>query len=156
MTTYPPGVTVCAWTQPDLNLVSQFNRLACERQVGCLFVDVSHGRHATIGPFYVPGDGACYECFRQRLRQNTAALAELDAAHQKMIEGTQTLPPYGCLPAFRYTVVGLATTEVFAYLSRHRALSTLNRAATVDLDGMALWTEPVWRIPWCPACGDSS
>jgi bacteriocin biosynthesis cyclodehydratase domain-containing protein len=144
---------VCIWERPDLPMVLRVNAAACRRRTPCLFVDLSHGRHATLGPFYVPGEGACYHCFRQRWRQNTAAPAEFDAAESAMLDRQGPLPAYGTLPAFRYQVVGMACGELFAFLSRHRPLRTLNRAATVDLEGLRLWTEPSWQIPWCPTCG---
>jgi bacteriocin biosynthesis cyclodehydratase domain-containing protein len=144
---------VCIWEQPDLEMVLRVNAAVCRGRMPCLFVDLSHGRHATVGPFYIPGEGACYECFRERWRQNTAALEEFDAARSAMIEGKERLPAYGILPAFRYQVAGMACAELIAYLARHRALETLNRAATVDLEGLRAWAEPVWQIPWCPACG---
>jgi len=144
---------VCIWEQPDLRRVLDVNAVACRRRLPCLFVDLSHGQHMTVGPFYVPSEGACYQCFRQRWRENTAALEEFEAAETAMLQSGQPLPAYGILPSFRYVVVGLACAELFALLAEHRPLRTLNRAVTVDPDGMKLWTEACWQIPWCPACG---
>ena len=143
----------CIWQQPDLEMALRVNAAACRLAKACLFVDLSHGRHATLGPFYMPGEGACYQCFRDRWRQNTAALAEFEAAESAMLAGDGPLAAYGVLPAFRYQVVGMACAELFAFLSRHRPVRTLNRVATVDLEDLKLWTEPAWRIPWCPVCG---
>lgn len=148
-----PKALVCICEQPDVAFAEQVNAAACERRLPCLFVDLSHGRHATIGPFFIPGEGACYRCYRDRWRQNATSAAEHEAAERVMIESRKRLPAYGLLPAFRYQVVGLGCGEVFALLSRHRALCTLNRIATVDLERMRVWTEPCWRIPWCLACG---
>jgi bacteriocin biosynthesis cyclodehydratase domain-containing protein len=144
---------VCIWEQPDLEMVLRLNAAACRGRTACLFVDLSHGRHATVGPFYIPGEGACYQCFRERWRQNAAALEEFEAAQSAMLQRKEPLAAYGILPAFRYQVVGMACAELVAYLARHRAVGTLNRAATVDLEGLRAWTEPVWQIPWCPTCG---
>jgi len=144
-------LTVCAWEQLDAKLVSQVNEAACREGRPCLFVDLSHGCHATIGPFYVPGESSCYECYRQRWRQNTAALAEADAAWDAARQ--RPAAPHGTLPAFRYQVAGVAAGEVFAFFSRHRPLRTLNRAVTVDFEALQMWSEPVWRIPWCQSCG---
>jgi bacteriocin biosynthesis cyclodehydratase domain-containing protein len=146
----------CIWEQPDLEMVLRVNAAACRGRTACLFVDLSHGRHATVGPFYVPGEGACYQCFRDRWRQNTAALAELEAAESAMLARHEPLVAYGILPAFRYQAAGMACGELFAFLARHRPVRTLNRAVTVDLEGMKLWAEPVWQIPWCPTCGSST
>ena len=87
------------------------------------------------------------------LAADTAAFAEADAAWNAALNRCDAAVPHGTLPAFRYQVAGLAAAEVFAFLSRHRPLRTLNRAVTVDFEAMRTWTEPVWRIPWCPVCG---
>ena len=148
-----PSAVVCICEQPDLTYAEQVNAAACRQRVPSLFIDLSHGRHATIGPFFIPGEGACHRCYRDRWRQNTASAAEHEAAERVMIETRRPLPAFGLLPAFRYQVVGLACGEIFAFLSRHRALCTLNRIATVDLERMRIWTEPCWQIPWCRTCG---
>jgi bacteriocin biosynthesis cyclodehydratase domain-containing protein len=144
---------VCIWEQPDLRRVMDVNAVACRGRLPCLFVDLSHGQHVTVGPCYVPGEGACYHCFRHRWRENTASPEEFEAAESTMLRNGQPLPAYGILPAFRYVAVGLACGELFALLAEHRPLRTLNCTVTVDPDGMKLWTEPCWQIPWCPICG---
>lgn len=97
---------VCVVERPDLGGLLEANRLACSRSLPCLFADLSHGRHATVGPFFLPGEGACYQCFRQRLRENTASPAEMKASDDWMLsEGP--LPPVGCPPGFRYQVAGV-------------------------------------------------
>ncbi len=148
-------VLVCAWERPDLAMVARVNRGACLHRRPCLFVDHSHGRHATVGPFFIPQESACYACFRRRLHENTAAYPELLAAEAAMERSGAPLPACGTLPAHRHQVAGLACAEVVAFLALHRPLRTLNRAVTLDLEGVRLWSEPVWRVPWCPECGDT-
>lgn len=147
------AVTACIWERPDLHWVEQVNQAATQTGTACLFVDLSHGRHATIGPFYVPSEGSCYRCFRHRLHQNTAAPAELRAADEHMRRTSEPLPAYGVLPAFRHHVAGIAANEIVAWHTRHRGLRTLNRIITVDFEGLTQWHEPAWRIPACPDCG---
>lgn len=148
-----PAALVCVCEAPDLALQLAVNDAACAARTPCLFVDLSHGRHATVGPFYLPDDGACHRCFRARLRENTAAFAELRAAEEQMIKTGRPLPEAGCLPAHRHLVAGLAAAEIVAFLTRERPLRTLNRALTVALAQLEMWSEPVWRVPWCEACG---
>jgi bacteriocin biosynthesis cyclodehydratase domain-containing protein len=148
-----PAALVCVCEAPDLALQLAVNDAACAARIPCLFVDLSHGRHATIGPFYLPDDGACHRCFRARLRENTAAFAELRAAEEQMIKTGRPLPEVGCSPAHRHLVAGLAAAEIVAFLTRERPLRTLNRAFTVALAQLEMWSEPVWRVPWCEACG---
>ena len=149
-----PAALVCICEAPDLALQLAINDAACAARTPCLFVDLSHGRHATVGPFYLPDDGACYRCFRSRLRENTAAFTELRAAEEQMIATGLPLPEAGCLPAHRHLVVGIAAAEIVALVTRERPLRTLNRALTVALFQLEMWSEPVWRVPWCEACGE--
>ena len=60
------GILRGLWEHPDPPLVAQVNELVCRQAVPCLFADLSHGCHATQGPFHVPGEGACYACYRER------------------------------------------------------------------------------------------
>jgi len=149
-----PAALVCVCEAPDLALQLAINDAACAARTPCLFVDLSHGRHATVGPFYLPEDGACYRCFRSRLRENTAAFAELRAAEEQMLTTGRPHPKVGCLPAHRHLVAGLAAGEIIAFSTRQNPLRTLNRAITVALFQVEMWSEPVWRVPWCEACGE--
>lgn len=144
---------VCVAEAPDLALFHSVNDSACRASLPCLFVDLSHGGHATVGPFFVPGDGACHACFRARLHENTAAFAEQRAAEQQMLDTGAPLPGEPCLPAHRALVAGVAVNELVAFFAQHRPLRTLNRAITIALEHARMWTEPVWRVPWCPSCG---
>lgn len=143
---------VCVIEQPDLSLQLGVNARAIEAGVACLFVDLSHGHHATLGPTYVPGASACIACFRVRLHENSESPAELAAAERHMNERRAPLPAFGLLPAHRQWVLGMAFTEVVAFHTRHRPLRTLGRAITVSFEETRSWSEPVWRVPRCPAC----
>ncbi len=139
--------------QPDLSRLLALNAAAIAGSVPTLFVDASHGRHATVGPFFIPGEGACLGCFRARLRENTAAFDELLATERLMLERGEPLAGVPLSPAHRHLVVGIAAAEVVTFFTRDRPLRTMNRAITVSFDELRTWSEPVWRVPWCPACG---
>ena len=144
-------VLISVTDAPDYKAHARINERAVRERKPCLFIDLSHGQHATVGPFYVPGEGACYECFRIRLRENTESYAELTAAEAHMLEHGP-LPGAGLLPAHRAWVLGLAATELLAFASRHRPLRTLNRVVTVAFEELRSFTEPAWRVPTCAVC----
>lgn len=148
----PHDLIVCAIERPDLALQHRIAELATRAHVACLFVDLSSGRHATLGPLYVPSESACIVCFRTRLHENSESPAELAAIDQHMLETERPLPAFGLLPAHRQWVLGMAMTEVIAFYTRHRPLRTLGRAVTVSFEELRTWSEPVWRVPGCPVC----
>lgn len=144
---------VIAWESPHLSFALDANERAARHRVPCLFVDLSHGRHATVGPFYLPGEGSCYACFRRRWREGSASRAEHEAAEQAMLATRRPLPAFGCLPAFRHGAAAFAALELTALAVGHRSLNTLNRALTIDWEGLSTWLESAWRFPWCEVCG---
>ena len=148
----PDDTLLCVSERPDLTLQLHANALAVRSGAACLFVDLSHGRHATVGPFYVPGESACIGCFRIRLRENAESHAELIAAERLMLETGEALPAYGTLPAHRHWVLGMAVAELVAHRTRHRPTRTASRALTVSFEEMRVWSEPVWRVDGCESC----
>jgi bacteriocin biosynthesis cyclodehydratase domain-containing protein len=149
----PCDVVVCLAEEPDLTRAFALNTAVIAGCQPALFVDASHGRHATVGPFYVPAESSCYRCFRARLHENTAAFDELLAAERLMLERGAPLAAVPVSSAHRHLVMAVAAVEVVAFVARHRPLRTLNRAITVSFDELRMWSEPVWRVPWCAACG---
>lgn len=144
-------LVVCVIERPDWGLQRDVNARAIAAGAACLFVDLSHGHHATLGPLYLPGESACIACFRTRLLENSESPAELAAANQHMLEHG-ALPAFGLLPAHRQWVLGMALTEIVAFYTRHRPLRTRGRALTVSFEELRSWSEPVWRVPRCAAC----
>lgn len=149
----PGDLIVCAIEAPDLTLQRQVNERAVRAGVACLFVDLSHGQHATLGPLYVPGESSCLACFRARLLQTSESPEELQAFEQHMLQSGAALPSFGVLPAHRQWVLGMTMSEVVAFFSQHRPLRTLNRAVTISFEELRVWSEPVWPLPHCEACG---
>lgn len=136
---------------PDLSAMLSMNQELIAKQIAALWVDLSHGSHATIGPFYVPRQGACYQCMRTRLRENTASFEELSAAENHMLSSKRSLPAVALLPAWVDWATSVAVTEVVAFITKTRPLRTFNRAVTISFDSLEMWSEPVWQVPWC-AC----
>lgn len=106
--------------------------------------------HATVGPLVLPGQSACHECFRLRLRGNRSMLD--DALGTPVATAVPRREP--ALPAYFVTLVA-ATAAAEAV----RRLSGLARPATV---GAFLSLTPaeavasrheVLKLPRCPVCG---
>jgi bacteriocin biosynthesis cyclodehydratase domain-containing protein len=149
-----PDVVVCAVESPDLPFLETVNQYVTSSGIPALFVDLSHGLHATVGPFYIPQEGSCYQCLYHRILENTSSYPE-QMAYGKVQLNSVPMKGYGTLPAFRYLVAGAVFLETLAFLSQFRSLRTLCGAITIDFMQLTAWREPVWRIPWCKACGNN-
>ena len=137
----------------DEEFAARVNRHVTRKTISTLFVDLSHGGFATIGPFYVRGEGACRACYRRRTLETADAAEELLAAREWSFRRKEPLNAYGCLPHQRHWIGAMVVAELLAFLGRSRPLRTLNGLLLVDFDAMAVHREPCWQIPWCEDCG---
>lgn len=99
-----------------------------------------------IGPTYVPGDGACFVCHEQRLRETFPLYDELAAQRRVDPPAATTLGPASAL------VGSLLSLEVLHVLVG-QPVSTRDRMLVMDIRTLdTRWTD-VERDPDCPACG---
>jgi bacteriocin biosynthesis cyclodehydratase domain-containing protein len=145
-------LVICAVEKPNLGLLETVNQNAVKIKKPALFIDLSHGLHATIGPFYIPDEGPCYHCLHTRLLQNTATYPE-QIAYDQFQRQNNDVKSYGPLPAFRQIVCGIVAIEILAFFTKHQSLRSLRGAIVIDFTNFNTWREQVWQIPWCKICG---
>ncbi len=101
-----------------------------------------------VGPFYVPGRTACFECHERRLRTSSPLYDELVRFRQASDEPAVTLGPSSGL------IGTLVAGEVLHLLADPAAAATAGRAMLLDMRTLEQRWEPVRRDPACPACHD--
>jgi bacteriocin biosynthesis cyclodehydratase domain-containing protein len=103
-----------------------------------------------IGPTYVPGDSACFECQERGIRRGFPLYEELTARRRDQPRPATTLGPASGIVG---TVVAMETLHLFLGL---RPLATQGQAMMLDLRTLrSEWAE-VARDPDCPVCGHVS
>jgi bacteriocin biosynthesis cyclodehydratase domain-containing protein len=148
----------------------RLNARAIATRTPTLFLDASHGKHATLGPLVTSDPTACWACWRRRRLE-----AAPEPRHELAIElawdhgpephantpgntapispSSPPQPPAARLmPTHRQQLATLVVGEALAWLGQHRAPSCIDAIVTVGLDTPSAQREPLWRIPWCPAC----
>lgn len=146
----------------DSELFSQVNQWALTQRMPWLLVTCASESHATVGPFFVPGETCCYHCFEQRLQSNRANCREhLDwEALVKNVDADASqrrrLAPL-VVPCMRNALAEWAVLETLKHLVPGASPVTIGHCVEIDFGDCGMITEPVWRLPWCPACapGDS-
>lgn len=109
-------------------------------------------RRVLVGPIFLPGQTACYACYRKRLASHRAHLE----AHRALDEWRLTQPtpaqPEPLLPAIAELAAAHAALELFPFVTAVRPARTVGRVLILHPADAELTTEPVLRIPWCEAC----
>ena len=125
--------------------LSSWNRAALEARVPWLQVLPFDGHFSAVGPFYVPGETGCYECFRTRRASNVdygrtaLALQEVGAS----------LP---AAPSLELTIAGLAATLALRWLAHgDQFLPGTWYALELGLQPL-LGGHVLYRVPRCAAC----
>ncbi|MEK7867046.1 MAG: TOMM precursor leader peptide-binding protein [Planctomycetota bacterium] len=124
-----------------------WNRARLDSRRPWLLVSLQ-GSWARVGPLFVPGETACWGCYRARLASHRAhpdaerAWAALD----------RSLGPSGP-DRHAAAVAALAAAEVERFTRRHAPPLLAGRVFVVDLETLEGGSESVWAVPGCPDCG---
>jgi thiazole/oxazole-forming peptide maturase SagC family component len=138
-------VATCDFGGPQLML--EWNRFCVES--GVHFLPVVLDRFTgTIGPLVIPGETACYECFRLRENANMDApeverIPETGAAERQAVTGFH--------PAMANVLGELAAMELCKVYGGGMSWRP-NRIIEVNLMGPAVFSRRVLKLPLCPVC----
>jgi bacteriocin biosynthesis cyclodehydratase domain-containing protein len=135
--------------RPVPAIAERVDELAFQTRVPWLPILIESGV-LRIGPVIVPGFGACYRCFRHRLRQHAAA-PPVEAALDRHYRTSTADEPYGHLPG---TAV-LAAVVAAGILARTAAdpVGEAGRVRQRDLATGRLTDGRVVGVHGCPRCG---
>ena len=110
------------------------------------------GAQAWVGPFFRPGETACWQCLAGRLRAHRRVDEYL--RQRRGEDDVATCAPAG-LPGLTSVAAGLATTALGNWIVHGR--SGLEDAVwTLDARDLALQRHVLTRRPQCPACGEAA
>ncbi len=116
-----------------------------------LFIDASHHRTLSIGPFVVPGQTACVACLGNRVahRWGDPTLPELPlAASRHALMAALILQAVSSAPASQDAPSG----EALPTSAGTMLLPFLEHALSLNLNTLATRRDRVFQLPGCPAC----
>ena len=146
-----PAFSVVIEADWPSHVLDAINRRALETRQPWMLVG-AWNRRLLVGPILVPGETACYECYRRRLDSHRRHLA----AYRKLDEwrGSQCEPadPEPVLPAIAELAAAWVSLELFNHISGVSPARTLGRVLVYYPAEGRFGIENVLRIPWCPVC----
>ena len=148
----PPAarsLTLVAPAPAELPELEAWNRACLAGGIVWLALLPCDGRVAPIGPLFVPGETACYDCLRIRRASTSGYAAEFWSLDGAPASYPDSVP-------IRRAVAGLAGWLALRWL--------VGRAASLPgvLHGLELGppvtvaTHHVWRVPRCASCSDTA
>jgi len=132
--------------------LAEINREAQTKGIPWLIVKFT-GLEAMVGPVFVAGQTACWECLSARLKSN---LMVVEHAVDKM-EGRQTVIPRvrGGLPAGEQAALSLAALELAKWIVKNETSGLESNLMTLNLSKSEIQFHAVQRLPQCPSCGNA-
>ncbi|HKT43938.1 MAG TPA: TOMM precursor leader peptide-binding protein [Gaiellaceae bacterium] len=140
----PPGdgFVVAAPSGDEMGRLDEWNARALESSTRWMQVLPFDGRFAAVGPVFVPGETACYECFLFR-RDSTISPSR-----------DRTRGNYLASPATDAALAGLAVHTALHHVAVGGDAGTL---LAVELSPELRCTRHVvYRVPRCPACSPAA
>jgi len=142
----------CCLDPGQSSLIYKLNRVCLEQNLRWCACSVS-GLEVIVGPTVVPGQTACYMCYRMRAVA-CAEDPEADFAFQRMLDRRKQ-DDSGRRENLNFAV-GLAADllglEVLKQVSGAMPSPTVGRIVVLDLVELSMKKHVVLRKPWCPAC----
>lgn len=140
----PPrgGFVVAAPSGDEIYRLEEWNARAVRSSTQWMQVLPFDGRFAAVGPVFVPGETACYECFL--FRRDATISPERDRAR-----GT-----YLASPATDAALAGLAVHTALRHLIGAGGAGTL--LALELTPDLRCTRHFVYRVPRCPACSPAA
>ncbi len=108
------------------------------------------GHTVWLGPIFVPGETACWQCLADRLNNNR--MVESFIQRKK----GHTNPLKTARAALSSTIqigANLAATEIFKWISHGKNKELTGQLVTLNTLSMAIEKHPLTRRPQCTACG---
>ncbi len=107
-----------------------------------------------LGPLYVPGETACFECARARQNANLTDRESVRATESLAFVGQGVTAAFH--PALPGVLGNLAALEVSRFVGQWGIPRTLGTLVEVDLLAPELVGRPVLKLPRCRVCGQSA
>jgi len=133
----------------ELELLEAWNRAALARPVPWLQLLPFDGRLAAVGPLYLPGETACWTCYRLR-RAGCLGYGALAPVLETSLAGA----PAG--PALAAAAAALAADLLLRWLALRDPRMPGMLHALVDDGGLRLDAHHVLRVPRCPDCSPAA
>ncbi|MFD9733443.1 TOMM precursor leader peptide-binding protein [Umezawaea sp. NPDC059074] len=141
------AVVVCGdYLDPELRAVDERHRAA---GTPWLLLKTT-GTQVWVGPFFTPGEGACWRCLAARLSANRPAEAHVQSVSGRL--GPAARPAVG-LPSVAGTATEVAALEATKWLAGYRHAGQREIWMYDSLD-MRVTHHEVHRIPQCAGCGE--
>ncbi|HBK53441.1 MAG TPA: adenylate cyclase [Syntrophomonas wolfei] len=142
-------VLVDDYLQPELE---ELNQKFCREKQSWILVK-ARGSIPWLGPLFIPGKTACWQCLAQRLQNNRDV--EEYIRRQQELQSPVNIPP-GTLPATRGLVWNLLAVEVAKQLLNGRSLFSENKMISLDIYNMSIESHALVKRPQCPICGQAA
>lgn len=139
-----PGVRIVALDAWDTQRVLGANQASVDDRVPLLVAGAFEPGRLHVGPFIVPGETACYQCYLGRRLQNT-----LD---RPGLEGLMAGPSLPLDADLLQAAAAMVRHEVRRFQAGLPCAST-GTVLVLETPGLRLLHDPVLRVPRCTACG---
>lgn len=128
------------------------NQVSLAKRIPAIYADLQT-QSVLLGPLVVPGETACYMCYRMR---SVACTKDFDTAmnYEEHLDRQKdpALHRRGVLPGTPQYAAGLLASEIIKHLLSVSPRKLAGKVLEFDVLDMSSEIHPVLEQPYCPAC----
>ena len=139
---------ICCDDKPNARYFCEINALAQQYNLPVIFGCIS-GATSVIGPFVIPNDTSCYQCYKQRYFANLKFTEEAKAIddHLGNLACSQPSANLYAIEASFHLV-----SQAVKFFNQAYQFCLFNEVLSVNLIDYQIDIQPVIRVPHCCAC----
>lgn len=130
-----------------------FNRIALHHRIRWLHAAVD-GPFLLVGPTFVPGRAACYECLETRVLMNLREASSYQSYKHALAEGRVASAATPLTSVLESMLASLTAFEALNFLLTDASF-TVGKALAIYLPTFEFTLNEVLQLPGCPACGSA-
>lgn len=146
-------VIVVAMDEPRMAIFDWVNQICLDENIPWLVCSSLNSIEGTVGPFIVPRETCCYECYRLRLKSNLDAYDEYVAFEKYVREHEGRTASYGYLSQFPAILGEFVALEVVKHLTLLVPPETYGSLFSINFMTLQARSHEVLKLPRCPVCG---
>ncbi|MDE1464848.1 TOMM precursor leader peptide-binding protein [Spartinivicinus poritis] len=143
-----PNLLIVCRDAQDPALCETINQYALTHGLAWLLVQVDNHQLVCIGPLFLPGDSACYNCYQGRILANLQFPDEYRDFQNHLRQQQTTVQAVGLTAQFEM-IAGVAVTETIKWLTQYNDANLVGRLLILDSDTWSSQIHDVLRLPHC-------
>jgi bacteriocin biosynthesis cyclodehydratase domain-containing protein len=133
-------------------LLKDINKFCIQHSLPWLIIQAPYSAEGIVGPLFIPGETACYECLKMRIKSNIFFYAEFEEFEKWVEKNKEKVKKFGALEPFWHILASIGALEIVKFISEVHTSQLIGKILTVNFITLEVELHDVLKLPFCATC----